>query len=280
MPQRDEMMEADWREANRANWNERVGVHLNRPGYDLSALRSGRGRLNAIEEAELCPVDGLRVLHLQCHFGRDSLTLAQRGAEVVGLDFSPVAIQAARTLAAELGLETRTRFVEADLYDAPQAIPEPASFDLVFVTWGAIIWLPDIARWAQVVAHFLKPGGSLYLAEGHPSAFVFDDTTRMPNGMPGYFAPYFGREAIAVDDPRDYSDPSARLSSSRHYNWIHPLGDIIAGLSVAGLQLEWLHEHDCVTWKMFDCLIEDESNLYRWPDKAWLPLSFSLSARR
>jgi 2-polyprenyl-3-methyl-5-hydroxy-6-metoxy-1,4-benzoquinol methylase len=109
------MADAEWREANRANWDERVRVHLNGPGYDLSDLRAGRGRLHAIEEAELGPVDGLRVLHLQCHFGRDGLTLAQRGAEVVGLDFSHAAIEAANVLAAELGLAERARFVEADL---------------------------------------------------------------------------------------------------------------------------------------------------------------------
>jgi SAM-dependent methyltransferase len=274
------MTGSEWREANRANWDERVAVHLNDPGYDLSALSAGQGRLNAIEEAELGSVQGLRVLHLQCHFGRDSLTLAQRGAEVVGLDFSRNAIDAAQTLALELGLSERARFVEADLYDAPRAIPEPASFDLVYVTWGALTWLPDIARWADVVGYFLKPGGSLYLAEGHPVAFVFDDATPMANGMPGYFAPYFGREPLVTDDPRDYSDPSAHLTNARQYNWIHPLGDVVTALNAAGLQLEWLHEHDSVTWKMFDCLIKDEAQLYRWPDKPWLPLAFSLSARR
>jgi SAM-dependent methyltransferase len=271
---------ADWRDANRANWDERVGVHLGAGGYDLAPLRAGRGRLNAIEEQELGPVEGLRVLHLQCHFGCDTLALAQRGAQVVGLDFSSVAIEAAQRLAVELGLADRARFVQADLYDAPAAIAEPSSFDLVYVTWGAITWLPDIARWAQVVAHFLKPGGRLYLAEGHPAALVLDDLARRSDGMPGFFAPYFGREPIVVDDPRDYVDASARLTSSVQYNWIHSLADTIGGLIASGLRLEWLHEHDCVTWRMFDCLIEDASGLYRWPDKPWLPLSFSLRARK
>ena len=108
----------DWRATHRANWDERVRVHLGPGGYDLAPLRAGRARLNAIEEAELGPVDGLRVLHLQCHFGRDTLILCQRGAEVVGLDFSAPAIKAARRLAQELGLERRARFVEADIYDA------------------------------------------------------------------------------------------------------------------------------------------------------------------
>jgi SAM-dependent methyltransferase len=276
----DDMSSAGWREANRANWDERVGVHLGPRGYDLSALRAGRGQPHEIEEKELGDVRGLRVLHLQCHFGCDSLTLAQRGAEVVGLDFSHLAIEAARKLAAELGLTARARFVEADLYDAPAAVAEPASFDRVFITWGAITWLPDIARWAHIVAHFLKPGGLLYLAEGHPAALVFDDAVPLPSGLPGYFAPYFGREPIVTDDARDYSDPDARLTNSRQYNWIHPLGDVVSGLIAAGLRLEWLHEHDSVPWQMFGCLVRDSSRLYRWPDRPWLPLAFSLSAGR
>ena len=188
----------DWRAVNRANWDERVPIHLAAPSYDLGPLRAGKGRLHPIEEAELRPVAGLRVLHLQCHFGRDTLTLAQRGAEVVGLDFSGPAIKAARALAAEIGLADRARFVEADLYDAPAAIREPGAFDLVFVTWGAIYWLPDIRRWAEIVAFFLKPGGTLYLAEGHPSALVFDDMAPKHDGLPGWFAPYFDRERARV----------------------------------------------------------------------------------
>lgn len=274
------MSSAGWREANRANWDERVGVHLGRGGYDLSALRAGRGELNEIEEKELGVVRGLRILHLQCHFGYDSLTLAQRGAEVVGLDFSRPAIEAARKLAAELGLTARATFVEADLYDAPAAVAEPAAFDLVFVTWGAISWLPDIRRWTHIVAHFLKPGGSLYLAEAHPAAGVFDDAASLPSGLPGYFAPYFGREPIVTDDASDYADPDARLTNTRQYNWNHPLGDIVSGLIAVGLRLEWLHEHDAIPWQMFRCLVRESSGLYRWPDRPWLPLAFSLSARR
>jgi SAM-dependent methyltransferase len=175
---------SDWRTANRANWDERVAIHLGPRGYDLADLRSGQGKFGPIIERELPPVSGKKVLHLQCHFGKDTLILAQRGTEVVGLDFSAPAIAAARSLTEELGL--RARFVEADLYDAPTAIPEPHTFDLVFVTWGAICWLPDIRRWAEIVAHFLKLDGSVYLAESHPAAQVFDDRTSLPDGKPGY----------------------------------------------------------------------------------------------
>jgi SAM-dependent methyltransferase len=192
--------------SNRANWDERVRVHLGSRGYDLTALRAGNGRLNGIEEAELPPVDGKRIVHLQCHFGADSLSLAQRGAEVVGLDFSHTAITAARALASELGLSARARFACGDLYDALEAIPQRHGFDLAFVTWGAICWLPDIARWAAIVATLLRPGGLLYLAEAHPTAYVFDDATRSADEMPGFFVPYFSREPLVETDGRDYVD--------------------------------------------------------------------------
>ncbi len=271
--------EPDWRRLNRANWDERVGIHLNAPGYRLAPLRAGRGRLRLVED-ELGPVAGLRVLHLQCHFGADTLALAQRGAEVTGLDFSAPAIEAARALAAELGLSARARFVQADLYDAPTAIPEPAAFDCVFVTWGAIPWLPDIRAWAKVVAHFLKPGGFSYFAEGHPAALVFDDSTGAPGSRPGFFMPYLGRTKLIDTDPRDYADPNARLVNATTHQWLHPIGDVVTALIDAGLRLDWLHEHDAVVWRMFDCLVEDEAGLYRWPDKPWLPLSYSLRATR
>ena len=273
----------DWRDVNRANWDERTAVHLGPGGYDLGPLRAGRGELDAIVRAELGPVEGLRVLHLQCHFGQDTLTLAQQGAaEVVGLDFSAPAVDAARGLARDLGLADRARFVEADLYDAPRAIPEAGGFDLVLVTWGALPWLPDLAGWARIVAGFLRPGGRLYLAEGHPAAFVFDDAAERPDGTRGWgwFVPYFQREALVLDDPTDYADPAARLRHAPTHNWMHPLSEVLGSLGGAGLALEWLHEHPRVTWRMFECLVRDADGLFTWPDRPWLPLAYSLSARK
>jgi SAM-dependent methyltransferase len=274
------MSEIEWKRANRANWDERVGVHMAPGGYDIASLRAGNARLDAIEEAELGSVAGKRVLHLQCHFGRDSLILAQRGAEVTGLDFSTPAIAAALALTEELGLADRARFFEADLYDARTVIPEPASFDLVYVTWGALLWLADIRLWAEIVAYFLKPGGRLYLAEGHPIALVFDDLQKSPDGVPGFFAPYFSPTPIEYDDSKDYANPTAVLKNTKTFTWIHPIGDVVTGLTDAGLRLDWLHEHDAVTWRMFNLLQEDEAGLFRWPEQKWLPLAFSLSATR
>jgi SAM-dependent methyltransferase len=272
------MSEIDWRAFNRANWDERVKIHLAAESYDLGPLRSGHGKLTPIEEAEIGSVDGHQILHLQCHFGRDTLTLAQRGASVVGLDFSAPAIAAARTLATELSMTNRARFIEADLYDAPQAVSE--SFDLVFVNWGALNWLPDIRRWAEIVAGFLRPGGALYLAEGHPCAHVLDDERRMQDGMPGYCTPYFVGEPLRFDDPRDYADDSARLENATTYEWLHPLGEIVTSLLDVELNLKWLHEHDSVPWRMFDRLIKDHTGMYRWPDRPWFPLAFSVRAER
>ena len=273
------MEDETWRRANRANWDERVALHIAAPEYDLSDLRAGTARMNQIEEAELGPVDGLRVLHLQCHFGRDSLILARRGAEVTGIDFSGEAIRAARRIAGELGLADRARFVESDLYFVPEALPEPGGFDLVYVTWGAINWLPDIARWARVVAHFLRPGGALYLADQHPTAYVFDDATAGPDSRPGLFWPYFAREPLIESAPVDYVGERRRLSGP-DYSFAHPLGEIVTALIEAGMALRWLREHDAITWPMFQCLVEGPDGLWRWPDRPWLPLAFSLRAER
>jgi SAM-dependent methyltransferase len=267
----------DWRALNRANWDERVAVHRRVP-YGNGRWEDGSIRLNAIEEAELGAVAGLRVLHLQCHFGQDSLILARRGADVTGVDFSAPAIAAARADSARLGIPAR--FIEADLYAAPAALGEAGSFDLVYTTWGTICWLPDIIGWAGVVAHFLKPGGRLYLADLHPVAAVLDDSVPGVDGRPGWFAPYFGGEPLLIDDASDYADGTARLVNSRTVQFIHPLGGIVGALLGAGLRIEAIREHPGITWQQFSCLVQDELGLWRWPDRDWVPLAVTMEASR
>lgn len=212
----------DWRAANRATWDERVGIHLAAEAYDLSPLREGTAALHPIEEVELGNVAGLRIAHLQCHFGRDSLTLAQKGAEVVGLDFSSAAIAAARSLASELGLEDRARFVEADLYDAAGALGRFTPFDMVFVTWGAIGWLPDLDGWARIVHELLRPGGRLYLAEGHPFAMVFETEDGDDGaGRPRWFVLYFEFSMMKDAAPTDYTGDFPALDAGHEYWWDH-----------------------------------------------------------
>lgn len=267
------------RELNLANWEERVAIHLGADGYDLSSHRAGAGQLDAIVAAELEDVAGKRVLHLQCHIGHDSIALAHRGAMVVGVDFSPGAIQAARTLALECGVDAR--FIETDVYDASDAMADEfGCFDLVFTTWGTICWLPDLTRWAQTIRYFLKPGGALYFADQHPVALVFDDVggSGDDEGRPDWLVPYFERAPQVFDEITDYADRNSLLVNRRTVQWMHPLADILAALSAAGLRVEWLHEHLRVTWRMFPGLIRDDDGLWTWPNRPWLPLSVSLRA--
>ena len=297
-----DLRDGEWLEANRVQWDERVPLHLASEFYDLSALYAGAGVLYPIEERELASLypegfAGLRVLHLQCHFGADTLVLAQRGATVVGLDFSKPAVLAARELAAATGLADRARFIHANVYDARHILPEPESFDVVYTTWGTIGWLPDVAEWARIIAWYLKPGGKLYFADGHPTAFVFDDPAGAGGegdgaaagavsagagapALPQYTYPY-DTDGVAdvVDEGDDYADEDAVLTNTRTFEWMHPLSETVTALIDAGLTIEFLHEHYEVPWRMFAALEHTPERMFRWPDKKWLPLAVSIAAR-
>ncbi|MCU1425167.1 MAG: Methyltransferase protein [Microbacteriaceae bacterium] len=276
-----ELGSGEWLEANRVQWDERVPLHVASEFYDQSKLRAGRGELYPIEERELAGLlagglDGKRVLHLQCHFGADTLVLAQRGADVVGIDFSTPAIRAARALASEVGLAERARFVIANIYDARHVLPQPGSFDVVYTTWGTVGWLPDLTEWARIIEWYLKPGGSLYFADGHPSALVFDESG---GELPTFAYPYDSEGVpVVVDADRDYAVEDARLEHTRTFEWSHSLGAIVGSLLDAGLRLEFLHEHYEVPWKMFAPLEVGGDRMYRWPREKWLPLALSLAA--
>lgn len=269
----------DWLELNRANWEERTAAHLGPRGYDLSTHRAGRGRLDPIAEAALGEVAGLRVFHLQCHIGDDSVAIAQRGArEVLGVDFSPAALDAARGLAADCAVPCR--FALADAQAVAATLPgEAGRFDLAFASWGTVTWLPDIGAWARSLAHALRPGGVLAFAEGHPAAMVFDGWEEGTD-HPGWGFPYFARAPLRFDNPADYADPEARLANSRTVEFLHPLGDIIGALVAAGFRLDWLREHDRIAWPLFPGLLAAGDGLWGWPGRSWLPLAVSLRATR
>lgn len=270
-----------FRDANRAKWDELVQPHLTSGFYSVDALREGKRRLDPIVERELGDVAGLSVLHLQCHFGLDTLTLAQQGARVTGLDFSAPAIAAARALAAETGLGGT--FVEGDLYVAPDLIGE--RFDLVFTSWGTICWLPDLAGWARIAEGFLKPGGRLYFADCHPMAYVWDEGEGGCDPAAGRFQtkyPYFhSDEPIALDDAGDYASGHT-TKQTRTYEWAHPVSDIVTAVAAAGLRFEFLHEHPFITWALLPGLVPHGEHLFGWPEGTdpLLPLSLSFGARR
>ncbi|MEU5562907.1 class I SAM-dependent methyltransferase [Micromonospora musae] len=226
----------DWRTANRANWDERVPIHVAGSFYDLPGFVAGRNTLRDFEVAEVGEVAGKKLLHLQCHIGLDTLSWARRGAIVTGLDFSAPAVEVAEGLAAQIGVTT-ARFVNADVYDAVQAL-NGRTFDVVYTGFGALCWLPDIARWAQTAADLVAPEGFLYLAEFHPLADVLAEDGRTIEGD------YFRRDPIVVDAPGTYADPNAPITAGLTVEFLHGVGDVVSALAAAGLHLEFLHEHN------------------------------------
>ncbi|MEO0617667.1 MAG: class I SAM-dependent methyltransferase [Pseudomonadota bacterium] len=266
-------------EANLASWNERVAIHLRDTTdiYDVEGFAAGGDALLPIEANEIGDVTGLNIAHLQCHFGMDTISLARRGARVTGVDFSPAAIAQARGFAArEAGDIT---FVCSPLHNALSQMT-PASFDMVYVTWGTIGWMPDVFRWAATVGKLLKPGGRLYFADIHPTmtqletehgklTFAYPRRSQGPDG------------ALAFDERRSYAGDGTELVNQRQYEWIHPLSDIIGGLIGAGLTLEFLHEHDTLPWQAVPEMVANGDRMFRLPDDIiGPPVSISLKARK
>lgn len=227
---------ADWRAANRANWDERVPFHVAGPFYDLPGFVAGKDTLRDFELTEVGDASGKTLLHLQCHIGLDTLSWARQGATVTGLDFSAPALDVANDLATQIG-QTTARFVTADVYDAAQAL-DGQTFDIVYTGFGALCWLPDIKRWAQTVASLLAAGGYLYLAEFHPIADVMADDGRTVEDN------YFQSDPIVVDEPGSYADRSAPTTATLRAQWQHGVGEVVSALAAAGLRLEFLNEHD------------------------------------
>ncbi len=265
-------MSEDWLETNRALWDERVPIHVGSDFYDVRRFLSGRSSLREFEPPEMGDVDGCTLVHPQCHFGLDTLSWARLGARVTGLDFSAPAVEAARSIAVQAGIEAE--FVNANVYDAARAL-EGRRFDIVYTGLGAIIWLPDIDRWAQTMVSLLEPGGRFYLVEFHPITDVFaDDSLELRRS-------YFDRGPHVYDEPGTYADLSAPTEHNRSVEWSHTLGDVISALVAAGLRIEFLHEHDHTLFPRWPFLEHDDAGIYRLPaGMPSLPLMYSLRAIR
>jgi SAM-dependent methyltransferase len=260
---------------NRAHWDERVPIHLGSTFYDVEAFKAGRPIIEPFEVDELGPLDGLRLVHLQCHFGLETLDIARLHptVQVVGVDFSAPAITAASQLAAEVRLAERSEFVRADVYHAVDALGG-RRFDVVYTGKGALNWLPDLDRWAAVVHDLLAPGGLLYISEFHPVAFVLADD----RPVPGY--DYFSTEATRFEDAGSYADPAAPTEHNATYEWVHPIGRVVSAVLRAGLVLELFHEWDFTLFDQFHYLVRSPDGRRRWPGPGTLPLMYSLKARR
>lgn len=262
---------SEWRETNRAWWDERVPIHVDSPFYDVDDFLAGESKLFEFVVEEVGDVAGATLVHPQCHFGLDTLSWARRGARVTGLDFSAPAVAAARDLAARAGIDG-AEFVQADVYDAPAALGG-RRFDVVFTGMGALNWLPDVGRWARVMADLLAPGGRFYIAEGHPFADILaDDALTIAR-------PYFKPEGFVwEDDGGSYADPAARTAHNRTIEWNHGVGAVVSALAAAGLRIEWLHEHPFAFAPAWPFL-ERAGRLFRLPDgMPSVPLVYSLLA--
>ena len=237
-------------------------------------------RLRPYEIELVGEVEGRSLLHLQCHFGIDTLSWARLGARVTGADFSPAAIELARSLADELGFPD-ARFVQANLYDLPDALE--GEFDIVYTSRGVLGWLPDVRAWARVVAHFLAPGGTFFITEIHPVVQVFENEG-VASGELRLTYPYWEHaEALTFEVKGSYADPAADVGVQTEHGWDHGLGEIVTALIDAGLRIESLIEHPFLAWKA-DFLVEDPHEVGTWrlpPGSAGeLPLMFSLRATK
>lgn len=268
------------RAQNLKSWESRVDVHAGSRMYDLDGMVSGAKQFSDVFAYDVEPlgdVVGLDTVHLQCHIGTDTVSLARLGARVTGLDFSPAALEVARDLAARCGVDAR--FVEAELYGAVDALGRE-QFDLVYTGVGSLGWLPDITGWARVVVELLRPGGRLYLREGHPMLWALDPERDDQLLVVAY--PYFETEEPEVFDfPGTYTDGDASGVETVSHEWNHGLGEIVQAVLEAGLTLTRLVEHDFAEWKAFDWMEVDDEGHWRLPDhRERLPVMYTLEARK
>ncbi|KAA1422913.1 class I SAM-dependent methyltransferase [Mumia zhuanghuii] len=237
-------MTDDYLAVNRAMWDDRAPVHAASSAYDLRRYDDPTALSDVVrfDLPRLGDVAGLRAVHLQCHIGTDTLSLHRLGSDVVGLDLSPASLDQARALAARTGAEVH--YVEGDVYDAVELLGANG-FDLVFTGIGAIIWLPDIDRWARVVSDLLRPGGRLFLREGHPMLMAYD----VVDGQAALAYPYFHQsEPLVFTTAETYVETDAALQELPSREWIHSLADVVTALLDHGLAVTGLAEHDSVPW--------------------------------
>jgi SAM-dependent methyltransferase len=256
--------------ANRSLWNARVPHHLASRMYDVEGFVAGRNTLTALELELLGEVSGKRILHLQCHFGQDTLSLARLGATVTGLDISDAALDAARALAERCGLEA-----DWVLSNVAEHVPAlDGRFDIVFTSYGTIGWLPDLKPWAANIARYLKPGGRFVFVEFHPALWMFD------NDFSAVAHSYFNRAMIIEEEQGSYADRAAPITT-RSCSWNHSLDDVLSALLQAGLVLEGFTELDGSPHDCFTRTVRGEDGLFRIEGlEGKLPMVYALSAMK
>ena len=271
----------DYRDVNRANWDERVAAHAASPDYAVSRFTEDPAFLSEVVKFDLPrlgDIRGLDAVHLQCHIGTDTVSLARLGATMTALDFSAPAIEQGRRLAEAVGVPID--FVESDLYGAPEALGRER-FDLVYTGVGALCWLPDVRRWAEVIASLLRPGGRLFIREGHPVLWALGEP-RTDDLVTLEYTYFEQSEPDIFDEPGTYVETDQEFANNIIHSWNHGLGEIVTAVMDAGLELTALEEHDSVPWDALPGKMTDVGGgEYRLTDRPErLPHSYTLQARR
>lgn len=263
----ESVTEKNFLNINRNAWNWRTEQHVNSRFYDVEGFLNGKNSLKEIESKLLGDVRGKTLLHLQCHFGQDTLSLARLGANAVGVDLSDTAIEKAKELNTQLGLNAE--FLCCDVYDSPRRIDR--KFDIVFTSYGVLGWLPDMDRWASVVGHFLKPGGKIVLVEFHPIVWMLDETLT--------------KIEYAYDSPKPIIETGGTYTettdNSRHetVTWNHGLGDVVSSLISYGIEMEQLVEYDYSPYDIFQGGTESEPDRFRVLNGK-IPLVYAVKGRK
>ena len=257
-------------ETNKATWNEKVKVHSKSDMYDLQVFKAGKSSLMPYELKALGDVKGKSLLHLQCHFGQDTLSWSRLGATCVGVDLSDEGIKLAKELNAELELDAN--FVCCNVLDTSSYVRE--TFDIVFTSYGVIGWLPDLKPWGKMIAERLKPGGTFYMVEFHPIVWMFDYLEGKPVMKYGYMQD----DVIYEEYEGTYANTSSKMIS-KEYGWNHGLSEVINALTEAGLHIDYLNEYDESPYNVLPDLIETDSGMFVTKDKLY-PLIFEVKARK
>ena len=260
------MSAENYLEINRTSWNKRTEHHLASDFYEMNAFKAGKSSLNDIELGLLGDIKGKRILHLQCHFGQDSMSLARMGADVTGIDLSDEAIRQAKIINQELNLDVT--FVVSDVYELPNNLK--GEFDIVYTSYGTIGWLPDLDKWAKVIHHFLKPKGKFVFVEFHPNVWMFDDDfTKIAYN-------YFNTDAIIETEEGTYADKNAKEKFSYVF-WNHSLSEVMTSLLQQGMTIDHFNEYDYSPYDCFAHTEKIEERKYRikpFGDK--MPLCYSI----
>ena len=257
-------------EVNKDTWNKKVSIHSKSEFYDIEGFKKGKTSLNKYELKELGDVKGKSLLHLQCHFGQDTLSWSRLGAKCTGIDLSNEGIELAKILNKELDLDAS--FIESNLYDVPKNVT--GEFDIVFASYGVIGWLPDLKTWGEIIANKLKKGGVFYLIEFHPVVWMYDFLETPPK----LAYPYQNSDAIYEEYKGTYTNNDADIIS-KEYGWNHGLGEVVTALTNAGLHIEFLHEFDKSPYNVFpEMEATDDGMFLLKKEQRLFPLVYSIRA--